>query len=206
MADKKITTKALLKRLETWLSQNRTEAFETMNQGLGKTSLAAFETQLSVKLPSSVKQYFSWRDGQNSDTYECIPPDEWEFLPSFLVIRIKAQMDKDYQGSSPDGSLDLQTWWRPSFIPFLCDPSGGYMCLDSTGSTGKKWQIVEFKHDTNDLVIRHESFEKWLETTVRTLEAELYENGEIADNKTYQQLYQEINPGFPATIKASYRS
>jgi hypothetical protein len=47
---------------------------------------------------------------------------------------------------------------------------------------------------------------KRLETTVRTLEAGLYENAAISDNEAYAELYNRINEGFPKVIKMNYRS
>jgi cell wall assembly regulator SMI1 len=200
---------ALLQRLEAWLRQNRALAFATMNPGLDESALTALERELGESLPPAVRLYLAWRDGQDSDTYECIPPDEWDFLPSRLIIDIKKRMDRDHQGRSPDGSMDLTRWWRPGFIPFLCDPCGGYMCLDSRGSATTRWGVVEFKHDTNDLVVRHPSFEKWLETVVYTLEAGLFaymeENGVgIVDREAYEGLFRRLNPGLPLTIPMTY--
>lgn len=51
-----------------------------------------------------------------------------------------------------------------------------------------------------------ENHSKTLETTVRTLEADLYENAAISDNEAYAELYNRINEGFPKVIKMNYRS
>ncbi len=47
---------------------------------------------------------------------------------------------------------------------------------------------------------------KRLETTITTLEGDLYEDTAITNDKAYEKLYKEINPGFPINIEATYRS
>lgn len=86
----------IIKRFEGWLRAHAPEALATMNPGLDAAGLRSFEAALGVALPRAARALFRWRDGQDSDTYETIPPDEWELLPSRLVRRRRRR----WRGSS----------------------------------------------------------------------------------------------------------
>src|SRR5688572_20650295 len=160
-----MATPHLLKRLEKWLRAHHPDALATMNPGLDLAGLRAFERALGLPLPPAVRQLYRWRDGQDSDTYETIPPDEWELLPSRLVLRVRDDLARDPRG------LPM---WRPGFLPFLGDPYGGFMCLDLAGDVSVPGSVLELKPGADEVIIRHDFYELWLETVVAGLEEGLY--------------------------------
>lgn len=193
-----------LQRLETWMKRYRRDALASMNPGLNQEDLTSFEEQLGLELPQTVRAYFSWRDGLESGAFECLPPDGWEFLPSYVIETMKRRMDR---GKLPAGTSDeIQTfpWWRPGFIPFLQHATGAFMCLDSAGAVvPEPWALVEYRPGQSDLTVRHEAFEHWLATVVETLEAGHFERDSstgsfrIRDEAAYQSICKRLNPGCP---------
>ncbi len=64
-ADGDPMVKALIVRLDCWLTANRPEYYAMLQSGATEAELDAVETQFSLVLPGAFRQLYRWRSGQD---------------------------------------------------------------------------------------------------------------------------------------------
>ena len=93
------------------------------------------------------------------------------------IILSKEAFDGNLDGGSYQDFKE-GIWWNKKWLPFLEESADFVTVIDFEGSYGgKKGQIISFEYKAiEDRIIIHESFDKWLETTVAIKEAGLWHN------------------------------
>ena len=56
--------KALLAKLDHWLSANRPDYYDGLQPGVTDAELDAFEVRFQLKLPAAFRDLYRWRNGQ----------------------------------------------------------------------------------------------------------------------------------------------
>jgi cell wall assembly regulator SMI1 len=183
----------LIARLDTFLRYARPEFYQLMQSGLTEKEMADFEEELGLELPSELKAFYYWRNGLKKIQFFI---DGWELMSSKQILE-----DCRMQSSFLDNGTLAPDWWDKQWIPFLSN-NGDLLCIDLAGSFGGvKGQILEFLHDDFPINVHYESFQKWVETLVETLEHNLVSYDKYGlntiVNEEYAKLFNKINPGYP---------
>ncbi len=193
----------LIKRLDTWLRENRAGYYSQLLPALTDEKIIEFEEALGVSLPPDFKLFYKWKNGQPSGNYDSfifnltLMPDQ-EILEAVQIGKELLEC----------GDFDRENWWSSKWIPFLSNGGGNHYCLDLEGTfSGKVGQILEFIHDDSLRPLVHESFLMWLQTTVKAFESGLFQYDEqdgmqARDWDTYCAFHRENNPGYPVDYEA----
>jgi cell wall assembly regulator SMI1 len=102
-----------LARLQRWLSKHRRRYFAGLRSG-------ADAAALDQSLPPDLRALLAWHDGQSGDFVGHFEQD-WDLMSAAEIGDAKKELD-----------ADPPTGWKPSFIPFLADDMGDYLCVDSS--------------------------------------------------------------------------
>ncbi len=103
----------LLARLERWLKKHRRRYAAGLRPGADAAALASLE-------PPELRDLLAWHDGQGEDFVGHFEQD-WDLMSAADIRAAKQELDAD----PPAG-------WQSSFVPFLADDNGDYLCLDTS--------------------------------------------------------------------------
>jgi cell wall assembly regulator SMI1 len=155
-------------RLDVWLSRHRASYYAELRPGLTAEKLAAFEAQLGVPLPDSLRALYQWRDGHSSGRTRSFHGNR-TWMTSAEIVSTKQLMDSMIGADFEPG------WWERSWIPFLHNGGGSYLCVDAVGvPAGTPGQLVEFWNRDRDRPVVSPSLEHWLHSFVASLEHETW--------------------------------
>ncbi len=191
----------LIRRLDAWLRRHRPDFYATLLPGLRPSELNAFAKAVAVRLPEQFRQLYSWRNGQSSD-------DSRTFLDGNTWLNLAAVrsewvlLSEIRQEIIEDGDLNDDTWFRPTWLPFLDSGGGDDLCVDVGGSFGgTPGQLIPFSHEGDNRVIEYPSLERWLGIVVESLEAGLWREVEghltPANEAKLKKFIKARNPGYP---------
>ncbi len=158
-------TRDLIKRIDKWLQTNRSEYYNNLNIGINDTELDDFEKRFTLKLPEDFRAFYKWRNGQNINYFKSIQENRI-FLPLSEISETKDMLDGmiGYDFEDPK-------WWRSSWIPFLSNGGGDYLCLDLLAEDGgQPGQVFSYWHDWEDRSIEYNSFQMWLSDLADSME------------------------------------
>jgi histidinol-phosphate aminotransferase len=184
----------LLQRLDTILRHLRPDFYQSLQPGMSEREMAEFEKKLGVVLPSDFKAFYYWRNGVKQSMF---------FIDNYALMSSKQILECHFkrQRLAERSFSSVQNWWQTEWIPFLDNGSRDNICLDLNGSfRGIRGQVIEFLYKDLPRTVYYESFQKWLETTVLTLERNFVANDlgqSIIVNEDYYTLYTNINKGYP---------
>ncbi len=220
----------LIQRLDSWLQKNRPDYYQLLQPGLSSDEIAGFEDTLQVELAPEFKLFYKWKNGQSCTEPDFFysarkydfqkeryfVPDRpiadkgfiynYVFMTRDNILGLHKMMNDALETMSHKAltNLLLQRWWNPKWIPFLDHVCLNRQCLDMSGIwDGKAGQVISVaggNGDGGNQYITHESFYKWLETTLL-----LFENYEwIYDTEQgfhpknlIGSIPPEINSGYP---------
>jgi cell wall assembly regulator SMI1 len=197
----------LLVRLERWLRQNAPGCHGKLLPGATQTELKGVERALGLRLPRALRELYRWHNGQGErtgcfffeDAHGC-----YSFMPLPQVQEMHAGLSEILGELEAEGESGRDTWWHWGWVPFL-DAGGDCLCVDAQGTLGgAAGQVISFFHDDSSRVIDYPSLRNWLETFVTSLEAGLWRERdgtlELQNQKRFEQLYQQMNPGYPVVV------
>jgi cell wall assembly regulator SMI1 len=150
----------LLTRLETWLKKHRRHYRKGLLPGADPSELATLEKKIGMALPAALKALLTWHNGQSSDTISRFE-DQWSLMSSAQIGEAKHELDADAAESQP------KTGWQPSWIPFLDNDAGDYVCLD-TSQPGAP--VREFWLDQAEHPVVAPSLDAWLADRIAAME------------------------------------
>jgi cell wall assembly regulator SMI1 len=110
----------LLARLETWLARHRRRFLKGLCPGAGGAELAALEKQLGIAVPPELRLLLGWHDGQSDDFIGKFE-ENWQLMSATAIAAAKQELDA---GTATTG-------WQKSWVPFLDNDAGDYVCLDT---------------------------------------------------------------------------
>lgn len=156
----------LIDRIDRWLGVNRPAYHAMLRPGATDDTLDAFERRFALQLPSSFRQLYRWRDGQD---LACSEPLQHNRMFSSLAAIEEAKALLDGMIGS---DFDDPRWWRQGWIPFLENYGGDHLCLDLTAENGgRSGQIIMFWHDWENRPIQFPDLESWLLQLVDEMES-----------------------------------
>ncbi|GAB5536025.1 MAG: SMI1/KNR4 family protein [Rubricoccaceae bacterium] len=161
------STDALIARLDRWLQTHRPEYYASLQPGATDADLDVFEARYELVLPAAFRALYRWRDGQRGSKSLV---DNRMFMSLRRIASTRDMLD-------PMIGYDFEAgWWRTSWVPFLDNGGGDYLCIDLEAEDGgMPGQIFPFWHDDGDFRDpTHPSFEAWLHDLVTSMEDGTY--------------------------------
>jgi cell wall assembly regulator SMI1 len=163
-------TGSLIARLDCWLAKNRPDYYALLRPGVTNAELDAFEAQFATKLPTAFRELYRWRDGQHPDSFLPL-----QFNREFMTLEHVAST-KDMLDGMIAFDFDDPEYWRRSWVPFLHNGGGSYLCLDLTAEDGgQPCQLIGFWKQDRDRPVEFASVEAWLADLVDSMEAGVLE-------------------------------
>lgn len=187
----------LVVRLEGWLRERRPAYLARLEPGASGEQIRALERAVGAGLPEEFAALYRWRDGQSPGCYKALH-DNFMFSPLAAAGRARKALNDLLDG----GEFDRENWWRPGWVPFLDNGGGDHLCLDLEGTfTGRRGQVLEFRHDDAERAVLFPDFASYLEALVRSLEETEWEEGEQFWEMD-RALAARVSPGHPKRFKA----
>jgi len=121
MADASNDIPDLLRRLDTWLKKHRPRYATALGPGANAAQLSSLEAALKLPVPVPLRHLLTWHNGQRSGFVGGFEQG-WLLMGSQSIADAKHNLDSDAAA----------TGWQPSWIPFLDNDGGDYLCLDAT--------------------------------------------------------------------------
>jgi cell wall assembly regulator SMI1 len=151
--------KSLLARLEGWLAKHRSSYHQGLAPGATAEQLGGLEQALGMKLPADLRTLLEWHNGQNPDLVGA-------FRESFRLLGTEeiAQEYRDEVGRHGDT-------WDKSWISFLADDQGDFVCADG-GQKGAPVREIWRGRPGSEVVAP--SLTAWVQRFVEEVEAGLY--------------------------------
>lgn len=184
----------LLQRLDELLRRHRPDYYATLNPPATAAELAAFEQEFDLTLPSELRQWFAWHDGQQGfDSFfqnNCL--QSLDGAAESMRINRELLADGDF----------VPNWWRPGWVPFLENGGGDHVCVDLEGTfTGQAGQIMEHWHDGEARTVLFPDLGSWLAAVVRG-----YEEAGAATALLTDEIIGELEPGHPAGFPLEFEA
>jgi cell wall assembly regulator SMI1 len=115
---------ALLGRLDHWLADHRHRYHEGLLAPARPEDLSALEQNLGRPVSDDLRTWLTWHNGQNDQAFGALE-ENWHPMSATEIAEVKKELD----GEGHPG-------WQRSWVPFLDDDAGNYLCLD-TGQAGE---------------------------------------------------------------------
>ena len=119
---------AELRKLEAWLAEHRPSYRQALRPGTDDSKLRECEDAFGSALPDSLRALYLWHDGQSAGCLERLDRHGM-FQPLDAVVRTAREMNE----LAETGDLPHESWWRPTWVPFLWSGGGSYLCVDLEG-------------------------------------------------------------------------
>jgi cell wall assembly regulator SMI1 len=149
----------LLGRIDRWLHQHRSRFQKGLLPGASQADLDHLQAALGKPLPPELRTLLSWHNGQNPDVIGAFE-QSWNLMGTGEIAAAKKELD-----SAPaDG-------WQPTWLPFLDDDAGDYLCLD-VSQPGHP--VRECWQGNPDHAVVAPSLTAWLEKFLHGLESGAY--------------------------------
>jgi cell wall assembly regulator SMI1 len=107
-----------LARLGSWLQTHRPQYHKGLLPGATPAELEALQTTLGVQLPEDLRTWLGWHNGQSAEVFGALE-ENWHPMSTTEIAEAKRELDAEGHPG-----------WRRSWIPFLDDDNGDYLCLD----------------------------------------------------------------------------
>jgi cell wall assembly regulator SMI1 len=152
----------LLARLEDWLRSHRPRFAAALKPGASEDDLSALSAHLGTPLPIELRQLLSWHNGVGED-FSGAFQENWNLMSAAQIAEAKRELDT--QAREGHGG------WQPTWIPFLEDDEGDYLCLDPSRAGTP---VREYRPGRSELTITAPSLVEWLSDLVSAVEAGQY--------------------------------
>jgi cell wall assembly regulator SMI1 len=161
---------ALLARLESWLSKHRPHFLHDLVAGASAAELDALQAQIGMALPAGLRTLLHWHNGQRAEAAGSLI-ERWRLMSCMDIAAAKKEQDAPATRSGAG--------WQTTWIPFLDDDDGDYVCLDTSQPD---LPVREFWLDKTTHPIVSPSLARWLEDFVTAVErGEYVEDPERGD-------------------------
>jgi cell wall assembly regulator SMI1 len=190
------TFETLLSRLDALLRQHRPAYLAALNPPASAAALAAFEAEFEVRLPSELRQWLEWHDGQPILLFDTLVG-----IYCFSSLADMADTMRINRELLANGDFVLN-WWRPMWLPFLTNGSGDHFCFDLEGTfTGQNGQLIEHWHDGEDRTVLFPTLTAWLAAVVAAYETAIRPPATLTDDEIFD--LEPVPPaGFPLECSA----
>jgi cell wall assembly regulator SMI1 len=110
--------KELLGRVDHWLGAHRARFQHGLKPGASTADCDTLAATLGKPLPEELRTWLTWHDGQSADV-----PGAFEQSFNLMSAQEMTDAKKEIESQPHDG-------WQSSWVPFLEDDNGNYLCLD----------------------------------------------------------------------------
>jgi cell wall assembly regulator SMI1 len=149
----------LVAQLAAWMHEHHGHA-ATFTRGATEAELTAVEQRLGVTLPDGLRALYRWSGG-GTDEGPTVMNNRY-IEPLGTLVSTREMMN----GFVEDGTFDRKDWWHRSWVPFLHNGAGSYLCWDPKGSFaeagGVPGQVIEFWGKDPERNMMTPSFDAWL--------------------------------------------
>jgi cell wall assembly regulator SMI1 len=149
----------LLARLDQWLNEHRERFQQALRPGATAADCDALATALGTALPEELRALLTWHNGQNPDVPGAFE-QSWMLMSTEDIANAKKELD-----------AEAHEGWQKTFLPFLDDDNGNYLCLDLASPDRP---VRECWRGRADHALAAPSLLAWLENFVAALEAGKY--------------------------------
>lgn len=108
----------LLARLDKWIAAHRPRFQQALQPGASAADCDGLAAALGQPLPEELRMLLQWHNGQNAEVPGAFE-ENWHLMSAKEIMESKKELD-----SSPHEG------WQASWVPFLDDDNGNYLCLD----------------------------------------------------------------------------
>ena len=143
--------RSLLSRVDQWLAEHRPEFHAGLRPGATTDQLRDFEARFGIALPTTFKIIYGWHDGQEESCTASLQRNRM-FMSLGDIASTKEMLD-----GMIETDFDDPEWWQTSWVPFLANGGGDYLCVDVNDG-----RIVAFWHADGDRKAVHSGLEDWL--------------------------------------------
>jgi cell wall assembly regulator SMI1 len=116
---------ALLSRLDRWLEHHRPRFLHALQPGASAADLDMLQAHIDLPVPAGLRALLSWHNGQKPEVTGSFE-QSWKLMGTAAIAEAKKERDDDNTGASAKGG------WQRSWIPFLDDDDGDYLCIDTS--------------------------------------------------------------------------
>jgi cell wall assembly regulator SMI1 len=109
-----------LTRIDRWLHENRPRFQKGLLPGASPAECDHLQSELGRPLPTELRTLLSWHNGQNPEVVGAFE-QSWNLMSTRGIAEAKKMLDS----AAADG-------WQPTWIPFLDDDAGDFLCLDTS--------------------------------------------------------------------------
>lgn len=102
-------------RYKRWLDNNTEGITQSLNNGVNVHALEQLESKLTVRLPSSYREFYLLHDGQSWESQWAFPEGQW--MPIEQTVTCYKQLIS--------AGLD----WPANWLPIIYDGGGGYLAI-----------------------------------------------------------------------------
>ncbi len=134
-----------LQVLDKHLRVKRPEFYADLRKPLAEAEIDALELKFNLVLPADLKMLYSWRNGQDAETYDAFINNSM-FMPLEEVLETAAEL-----ASMIGLDFEIENWWHRNWLPIFHNGGGCYICYDMGGLfTGQPGQLIEYWNEDND--------------------------------------------------------
>jgi len=143
----------MLPQIDAWLVEKRPDYHALLNPPAQDYLIGC----LALPMPEDLRRFYKWHDGQQAGTFDSLL-ENLTFMP-LMEIATTHQMLRDV--SMLEGWDD--NCWQPSWIPFLSNGGGDYLCVASEEYSGiPKGAVIWYDHESVEREIVHSDFNAFL--------------------------------------------
>jgi cell wall assembly regulator SMI1 len=147
-------TNIVLRQIDTLLRERRPSYYAALQKPATPEEIEALRRLSPTSLPDAFVQLYEWKNGQDPDCYEPLHRNRM-LMPALDVCETKEMLDGMIGMDFEDPN-----YWKSSWIPFLSNGGGSYLCLDTSPTTFG--QLIAFWKADGDRPTEFASVENWL--------------------------------------------
>jgi cell wall assembly regulator SMI1 len=149
----------LLHRIDEWLGEHRPRFRQALLPGATAAECDALQAALGAPLPEELRTWLMWHNGQSADVTGAFA-EGWNLMSTDQIAEAKKELDAGGHAG-----------WQRSWLPFLDDGNGDYLCLDP-GQPGAA--VRECWRGNPEHAVVAPSLRAWVEHFLQDLEAGRY--------------------------------
>ncbi|PCI94580.1 MAG: molybdenum cofactor biosynthesis protein MoeA [Flavobacteriales bacterium] len=177
--DKSETMMQTCERFESWIAMNANQLQGSLNEGASQELIQNTEKELKISFPQDFKDFYMIHNGQKNGTGGLIDMDELLSLEEIVEqwsVWHELLISGDFDGYTSEPSEGIKNnWWNDKWIPITHDGGGNHICMDlDPASGGRKGQIIQMWHDSEERELIATSFSEWIQNYVDGLETGAY--------------------------------
>jgi cell wall assembly regulator SMI1 len=164
-------------KFQTWMLENAPDV--TFRPPVNPVAIEDFCIKSGINLPDDLRQILLISDGETRKSAGSF--GNWRLMP---IAEIQAAWgwltQVTAKGAFSDLTADVSPyfqngWWHPGWVPFICNDTGDYFCLDTQPpKSSRGGQILLFFQDRPERPLIAASLAGWVDRISRDLSAGVY--------------------------------